>query len=126
MRADSQKLERRAASIPAAVPSFFAYRALPVTLATPLHELAWIEQTRARQLARAGLETLQDLVTHYPRRYEDRRQFDRFPQNESETAVCVCGLVRSAVAKYWIAGTVNHPAANRAPTGDNVWSRPLE
>ncbi len=45
------------------------------------------------------METVGDLVTHYPRRYEDRRQFDRFPAQESETPVCVCGVVRSVSAK---------------------------
>ena len=37
--------------------------------------------------------TLEDLLTHYPRRYEDRRQFDRFPAGESEEPICVCGVV---------------------------------
>ncbi len=37
---------------------------------------------------------------HFPKRYEDRRQFDRFPTSESETPVCVCGIVRTASAKH--------------------------
>ncbi len=68
-------------------------------LKTPLQELDWVGPQRARQLARSGLETFEDLLTHYPRRYEDRRQFDRFPTSESDTAVCVCGIVRSASGK---------------------------
>jgi ATP-dependent DNA helicase RecG len=62
----------------------------------PLKELPWISAQRARQLSRAGLETVADLVCHFPKRWEDRTRFDRFPQQESDTAVCVCGLVQAA------------------------------
>ena len=62
----------------------------------PLKDLPWISTQRVRQLSRAGLETVGDLVCHFPKRWEDRTRFDRFPQQESDTAVCVCGLVKSA------------------------------
>ncbi len=65
----------------------------------PLQGLAWIGASRARQLARAGIETVGQLLTHYPYRYEDRNRFDRFPLAASETPVCVCGVVRSAGGK---------------------------
>ena len=57
-----------------------------VTLDQPLRELPTLPAPRVRQLERAGLETVEDLLTHFPRRYEDRRQFDRFPGQESEQA----------------------------------------
>jgi ATP-dependent DNA helicase RecG len=62
----------------------------------PLKDLPWIGAQRLRQLSRAGLETVGDLVSHFPKRWEDRTRFDRFPQSESDTPVCVCGLVQSA------------------------------
>ena len=62
----------------------------------PLKDLPWIGAQRVRQLSRAGLETAGDLVSHFPKRWEDRTRFDRFPQQESDTAVCVCGIVQSA------------------------------
>ena len=62
----------------------------------PLKDLPWIHAQRARQLSRAGLETVGDLVCHFPKRWEDRTRFDRFPQQESDTAVCVCGIVQKA------------------------------
>lgn len=71
----------------------------PPQLETPLRELAWIPPQRLRQLARFGLATIGDLLTHYPRRYEDRTKFDRFPQQESETPVCVSGIVTKTAAK---------------------------
>jgi len=64
-----------------------------LTLSTPLAGLDWITPRRMKQLEQFGLRTVEDLVTHFPRRHEDRRKFDRFPQQESDTAVCVCGVV---------------------------------
>jgi RecG-like helicase/REP element-mobilizing transposase RayT len=65
-----------------------------VILATPLADLDWLPPQRARQLERFGLVTVGDLLTHFPRRHEDRTQFDRFPTGDSDRPVCVCGLVK--------------------------------
>jgi ATP-dependent DNA helicase RecG len=59
---------------------------------TPLAELNWIPRNRLTPLARLGLSTLSDLIEHYPRRYEDRRRFDRFPDEEMERPVCLFGV----------------------------------
>ena len=67
--------------------------------ATPLGELAWLMPQRVRQLERFGLTTVEDLLTHFPRRYEDRRQFDTFPRDEAERPVCLCGTVTKTAAK---------------------------
>jgi ATP-dependent DNA helicase RecG len=50
-------------------------------------------------MERAGLQSVEDLLTHFPKRYEDRRRFDRFPHHESETPVCVCGTITKAATK---------------------------
>lgn len=63
-------------------------------LSTPLAELGWLTPPRVRQLERVGLVTVADLLTHFPKRYEDRNQFDRFPTGDSELPVCVCGIVK--------------------------------
>jgi ATP-dependent DNA helicase RecG len=62
--------------------------------ATPLTELDWIPTPRRRQLERVGLTTVEALLTHFPKRYEDRTRFDHFPTGDSEQAVCVCGVVK--------------------------------
>lgn len=67
--------------------------------ASPLKEIPWIGAQRARQLERAGILTAGDLLLHFPRRWEDRTRFDRFPHGDSEEPVCICGLVQSAVLK---------------------------
>jgi ATP-dependent DNA helicase RecG len=63
---------------------------------SPLKELPWIAPQRVRQLSRMGIESLGDLLSHFPKRWEDRSKFDRFPQSESDTPVCVCGIVQKA------------------------------
>jgi len=62
--------------------------------ATPLTELDWIPVPRRRQLERVGLTTVEHLLTHFPKRYEDRTRFDHFPTGETEKPVCVCGIVK--------------------------------
>ena len=68
-------------------------------LTAPLSELEWLPAQKVRQLERFGLATVHDLLTHFPRRYEDRRQFDSFPREESDTPVCVCGTVVKTTSK---------------------------
>ncbi|MEP6670797.1 MAG: ATP-dependent DNA helicase RecG [Chthoniobacter sp.] len=62
--------------------------------ATPLTELDWIPVPRRRQLERVGITTVDGLLTHFPKRYEDRTRFDHFPTGDSDQPVCVCGLVK--------------------------------
>ena len=64
------------------------------TLATPVGSLTGMHAGRVRQLVRCGIVTVEDLLTHYPRRHEDRSRFDVFPTGETERPVCVCGLVK--------------------------------
>lgn len=70
-----------------------------LNLQTPLCEVDWIGSQRIRLLERFGLNRVEDLLLHFPRRYEDRRQFDRFPAQESDTPVCVCGEVTKTTLK---------------------------
>ncbi|MBA2436708.1 MAG: DEAD/DEAH box helicase [Verrucomicrobiota bacterium] len=66
---------------------------MSLTSADSLGEIEWIPRPRSTQLRRLGLETVGDLLTHYPRRYEDRREFAGFPREASEQPVCLCGEV---------------------------------
>ena len=59
----------------------------------PLSEVEWIAPQRVTQLRRLGIETVDDLLTHYPRRHEDRREFASFPREESDQPICLCGEV---------------------------------
>ena len=62
-------------------------------LAQPLEELEWVPRARVTPLRRLGIETVRDLLTHFPRRHEDRQRFARFPREETDTPVCLCGEV---------------------------------
>ncbi len=69
------------------------------TLSASLLDVPNIGPVRAKALERMGLLTVSDLLTHYPRRYEDRRQFDHFPTVPGDNPVCVCGIVVSTATK---------------------------
>ena len=62
-------------------------------LDTSLEELTWIPRPRILALRRLALETVGDLLRHYPRRHEDRREFREFPREETISPVCLCGEV---------------------------------
>ncbi len=68
----------------------------PETLLTEWEE---IPRNRLAPLARLGLSTVGDLIRHYPRRYEDRRRFDRFPDAEMDRPVCLFGVVTKTALK---------------------------
>src|SRR5437868_15012893 len=63
------------------------------SLALTLEELDWIPRPKILALRRLGIETVEDLLTHFPRRHEDRTEFPHFPHEESEVPVCLCGEV---------------------------------
>jgi RecG-like helicase/REP element-mobilizing transposase RayT len=62
-------------------------------ISQPLLELDWIPRPRVTALRRLGIEKVDDLLTHYPRRYEDRQEFAGFPREESDKPICLCGEV---------------------------------
>lgn len=70
-----------------------------MNLHTALSDLDWLPPQRRRQLARCELRTVEDLITHFPRRYEDRTRFDRFPRGDHEQPVCVCGTVKKVALR---------------------------
>jgi len=58
-----------------------------------LEELGWIPRPKILALRRLGIETVEDLLTHFPRRHEDRAEFPQFPREESDIPICLCGEV---------------------------------
>ncbi len=77
---------------------------MKIPAATPLEEVPWVPRNRLTPLARLGLVRICDLLTHYPRRHEDRTRFERFPDGETETAVCLCGEVTRTSLKRFRGG----------------------
>src|ERR1700720_678992 len=66
-----------------------------------LAEIDWIPRPRLLALRRLGLETAEDLLTHFPRRHEDRHQFPEFPREESDMPVCLCGeVIKTSLRRF--------------------------
>ncbi|MBA2623918.1 MAG: hypothetical protein H0U88_09930, partial [Chthoniobacterales bacterium] len=68
-------------------------------LAQKLEQCDWVPRARLAPLRRLGIETIETLLTHFPRRHEDRREFAGFPRDESETPICICGEVTKTAVK---------------------------
>ncbi len=66
---------------------------------TPLASLAILSPKESQALASAGFATVADLLAHFPKRYEDRRQFDKFPSLPTGKPVCLHGGVIDAGTK---------------------------
>jgi len=66
---------------------------IPVRFSSPLRSLEWLSPARVKALERFGITTVGDLLTHFPRRYENRMRFDTIPREESAQPVCVYGQV---------------------------------
>ena len=83
-----------------------------------LAEIDWIPRPRLLALRRLGLETAEDLLTHFPRRHEDRHQFPEFPREESDMPVCLCGeVIKTSLRRFggWkkiFEATLQEPNAN--------------
>ena len=62
-------------------------------LTTRLDSFAGVGPARGKALARLGLETVGDLLSYYPRAYEDRTKVHSIAGAPTEEAVCVSALV---------------------------------
>jgi ATP-dependent DNA helicase RecG len=66
-----------------------------------LEELNWIPRPKLLALRRLGIETVEDVLTHFPRRHEDRAEFPQFPRDESEVPVCLCGeVIKTSLRRF--------------------------
>ncbi|MEX1048488.1 MAG: ATP-dependent DNA helicase RecG [Akkermansiaceae bacterium] len=66
-----------------------------------LAELPLLSPKEVAALAAAGHRFAGDLLDHFPKRYEDRRRFDAFPNQPSPTAVCLRGTIIDAALKHF-------------------------
>src|SRR5689334_12033579 len=89
-----------------------------------LEELDWIARPKILALLRLGIETAEDLLTHYPRRYEDRHEFPHFPHDESEKPICLCGeVVKTSLRRF--GGWKKIFEATLEESNSNALSQPL-
>src|SRR6267142_1086234 len=89
-----------------------------IDVSEKLEGLNWIARPRLLALRRLGIETVEDLLTHFPRRHEDRTEFQHFPREESEIPVCLCGeVIKTSLRRFggWkkiFEATLQEPQAN--------------
>ena len=62
-------------------------------LFTAVTSLAGVGPTRAKQLSTLGIETLYDLLTYFPRTYEDRTKLVRICDLEADQPACFRAMV---------------------------------
>lgn len=76
----------------------------PSPLAAPVTRLWGVGDERARQLARLDIVTIEDLLLHRPRRYEDRRNFQSIARLQLGEAATVRGKIIASGVKRWRKG----------------------
>jgi ATP-dependent DNA helicase RecG len=87
-------------------------------ISQPLEELDWIQRPKILALRRLGITTAEDLLTHFPRRHEDRHQFPEFPRDESDVPICLSGeVIKTSLRRFggWkkiFEATLQEPNAN--------------
>ncbi len=72
-----------------------------INVSTNLEDLSWIPRPRLLALRRLGIETTEDLLTHFPRRHEDRTEFPQFPREETDAPICLCGeVIKTSLRRF--------------------------
>src|SRR5947209_19521456 len=89
-------------------------------ISQPLAELDWIPRPRLLALRRLRIETVQDLLTHFPRRHEDRREFPEFPREESDFPICLCGDVNKTSLRRFPGSKKILEASLRQPKSNSL------
>ena len=75
-----------------------------ISATTDLASLTILPPKEAAALAAAGCQTAADVLDQLPKRHEDRRRFDIFPNQPSAAAVCLRGTVIDSAKRHFGAG----------------------
>jgi ATP-dependent DNA helicase RecG len=73
---------------------------MTVYLETPITALGGLPPKSEDKLLKLGLGTVENILTHYPRRWEDRRMAGFFPTAAAEEPVCLIAQVTKTSHKY--------------------------
>jgi ATP-dependent DNA helicase RecG len=72
-----------------------------IDISEKLEALEWIPRPRLLALRRLGIETVEHLLTHFPHRHEDRTEFPKFPSEECDVPICLCGeVVKTSLRRF--------------------------
>jgi ATP-dependent DNA helicase RecG len=75
-----------------------------ISARTDLSELPVLSAKEVAALAAAGLRIAAEVLDHLPKRHEDRRRFDNFPNQATATAVCLRGMVIDTSKRHFAHG----------------------
>ena len=67
----------------------------------PLSELPLLPPKEVVALTAAGFHNAFEVLDHLPKRYEDRRRFDRFPNQPAFTPICLRGTVVDSSRRHF-------------------------
>jgi ATP-dependent DNA helicase RecG len=95
-----------------------------IEISQSLETLDWIPRPKILALRRLALTTVENLLQHYPRRYEDRHEFPHFPREESDNPICLCGEVTKTSLRRF-GGWKKIFEATLEETNSNALSQPL-
>src|SRR6266705_4200673 len=70
-------------------------------ISQPIEELDWIPRPKILALRRLGITKVDHLLTHFPRRHEDRSAFPEFPRDESNVPICLSGeVIKTSLRRF--------------------------
>lgn len=84
-------------------------------------ELDFLKEKERAGLEKVGVRTVGELLQFFPKRYEDRRQFDTFPAQAGGDALCLRGMVVDSMQKRFGAKKGYYEVILEAPGGVNVF-----
>ena len=87
---------------------------MSVTLLTELKDVKGFSSKYCTALKKIGYTSVADILSHYPRRYENRDQFDTFPSLPNDSASCYMGIVIKCTRRFFgrrrfFEATINDP-----------------
>lgn len=87
--------------------------------------LKGVGPARAKLLAKLGIETIYDLLTYYPRSYEDRSQLCPICEMEVGKPACFSAMViqrtRTGFTRQWAGGGKNRCGRSYRTAGFNIF-----
>ena len=84
-------------------------------------ELDFLKEKERAGLLKVGVGTVGELLRLFPKRYEDRRQFDAFPAQAGGDALCLRGMVIDSMQKRFGAKKGYYEVVLEAPGGGDVF-----
>lgn len=83
--------------------------------------LDFLREKEREGLAKVGVRTVGELLEFFPKRYEDRRQFDAFPAQAGGDALCLRGQVVDSMQKRFGARKGLYEVVLEEPGGGTVF-----